>query len=179
MNEKEQGLNTLHSKLSTVMVNPLLVVFKLLPSRPIYAHCDIPCGIYDPHVAQMAAHSVLRMNQLIEKVSPDDPKEAASTIARLIEVKERHAELVKQEIRVLWGDYFKPEHIEKYPDLHDQVFQIMKLASKARQEISTDSAQKLLEAVQKIAEVFYQTKGLEVVRIPSGYPTEGEIVTHK
>lgn len=161
------------------MVNPILLVFKVLPSRPVYAHCDIPCGIYDPYMAQVAAHSVIRMTQLIEEASTEDVKAAAHKITRLTQVKEEHAEIVKREVRIIWGDFFKQEHIAKFPNLHDQVFQIMKLASKARQEFDMESAKKLLELVQLFAEEFYKAKGLEPIRIPSGYPTEGEIVSHK
>lgn len=87
--------------------------------------------------------------------------------------------MVKHELRVLWADYFKPEHIKDYPDLHDLVFQTMKLASKVRQEINPELAQQLLENTQKIAEVFYATKDMKPVRVASGYPTSGEIVLHK
>lgn len=156
------------------MINPLLLVFKLIPSRDVFAHCDIPCGIYDPHLAQMAAHTVIRMTKLIQEAGDDTHK-----ITRLTLIKEEHAEKVKHEVRVLWGDYFKPEHITKFPNLHDQVFEIMKLASKTKQEVNPEAADKLLELVQLFADEFYQTKGLETVRIASGYPTEGEIVSHK
>lgn len=161
-------------------------LIKLFPTRPIYAHCDIPCGIYDPHEAQMAAHTVIRMVNLINdlKASNEEPpfderKKIISQTSRLTKVKEEHAEKVKTEIRILWGDYFKEEHLKDHPDLHDLVFKTLKLASKARQEVNLDAAQKLLENVQKIAEIFYKTKGLEVIKIPSGYPTEGELVSHK
>lgn len=153
------------------MLKPLL---KLIPARKVYAHCDIPCGIYDPYAAQVAAHTVIRMTKLIKEAGEDVHK-----ITRLTLVKEAHAEIVKNEIRIIWADYFKPEMIEKYPDLHTQVFEIMKLASKTKQEIDSESAQKLLESVQKFAEIFWESKGMEVIRIPSGYPTEGEMVIHK
>jgi nickel superoxide dismutase len=100
-------------------------------------------------------------------------------VARLTAVKEEHAEILKREVCILWSDYFKPEHLEKFPDLHTQVWNILKLASKTKQEIDSESAAKLLEETQKFAEVFYQSKGLEPMRIPSGFPTDGEIVTHK
>lgn len=155
-------------------MNLLSFVFKALPVKPVYAHCDIPCGIYDPHAAQVAAHTVIRMTKLIQDAAGDMHK-----IARLTKVKEDHSEILKREVSILWSDYFKPEHLKKFPELHTQVWNILKLASKTKQEIDSDSAAKLLEETQKFAEVFYQSKGLEPVRIPSGFPTEGEIVTHK
>lgn len=141
-----------------------------------YAHCDIPCGIYDPYPAQMAAHTVIRMVNLIQELKKGKEKDFIHKLARYTKVKEEHAEIVKHEIRILWGDYFKEEHIREYPELHGLVFKAMKLASKARQEVSLEPAEELLATVQKIAEIFYKTKGLSPVRIKPPYPTEGEIV---
>ncbi len=155
-------------------MNVLSFLIKLLPVRPVYAHCDIPCKIYDPHAAQVAAHTVIRMTDLLKEAGDDMHK-----IVRLTQVKEQHAEILKREVSILWSDYFKPEHLEKYPDLHNQVWQILKLASQTKQEIDSEAAAKLLTEVQKLAEIFFQTKNLEPVRIPSGFPTEGEIVSHK
>ncbi len=152
-------------------MNILNEFLKIIPSKTIYAHCDIPCGIYDPYTAQIAAHSVLRMTQLLVEAGDDMHK-----IARLTAVKEEHAEKVKEEVRIIWGDYFKEEQLEKFPDLHEKVFRIMKLASKTKQEVSLESANSLLVAVQEFSEIFYQSKGLKVKRIKSIYPTEGEMV---
>jgi nickel superoxide dismutase len=161
-------------------------LLKLLPSKPVYAHCDIPCGIYDPHNMQMAAHTVIRMTTMINELTAssdnapfDERKKIIHQLSRLTKVKEEHAELLKHELRVLWGDYFKDEHLKDYPDLHDLVFKTLKLASKARQEINLDAANELLGNTQKIAEIFYKTKGKEPVRVPSVYPTEGEMVIYK
>lgn len=159
---------------------------KLLPSQPVYAHCDIPCGIYDPHQMQLAAHSILRMVNLIDELKPsteeppfDERKKIISQISRLSKVKEEHAELLKHELRVLWADYFKQEHLKEHPNLHDLVFKTMKLASKARQEVDASVAHELLENVQQIAEIFYRTKGVKPLRVKTVYPTEGEIVTYR
>ncbi|MBI2594377.1 superoxide dismutase, Ni [Candidatus Curtissbacteria bacterium] len=93
----------------------LRFVDTLFVPQVVYAHCDVPCGIYDPHEAQMAVHTVLRMTGMILdlKASSKDPsfderKRIISQIARLTKVKEEHAELVKSEVRIIWGDYFKP-----------------------------------------------------------------------
>ncbi len=158
----------------------------LLPARTVYAHCDIPCGIYDPNRAQQAAHTVIRMTNMIitleassENAPFEERKKIIHQIARLTHVKEEHAEILKHEVRILWGDYFKPEHLEKFPEINDLVLKTMKLASKARQEINMESSQELLTIVQQIAEIFYKTKGLEPVRVKSLYPTEGELVLYK
>lgn len=147
------------------------------------AHCDIPCGIYDPHEAQMAVHTIIRMTSMINELSassenPDfeERKRIISQIARLTKVKEDHAELVKAQVRIIWGDYFKPEHLTKYKNLHDLVFKIMKQASKVRQEVNLEDAQMLLSQVQKFAQIYWETKDRKTVRVKSGYPTEGEMV---
>ena len=159
------------------------VVHEVFPARTAYAHCDIPCGIYDPHLAQIAALSVVRMNQLIEALSkpgPDTSSQERDTyvgqLSRYIKVKEEHAELCKHELRILWGDYFKPEHVEEYPDLHNLFFNAMKLASKTRQEINMAAAQDLLASAQNIAEIFWKTKGADVRRQPSLQTAGGELV---
>ena len=156
---------------------------RVFQTRVAYAHCDIPCGIYDPHTAQLAALTVVRMNQLIQNLAKPEPTstpaqvEAYSTaLSRFVAVKEQHAEACKHELRVLWGDYFRPEHIQQYPDLHDRFFNAMKLASKAKQTNDMDAAQQLLAAVQGIAEIFWKTKGAKVNRQPSRQTVGGELV---
>ena len=137
------------------------------------AHCDIPCGIYDPYLAQIAALTTVRMNQLIGDLSegPDDAK-----FARYIAVKEHHAELCKHEIRIIWGDYIKPEHVEQFPELHQIVWNIMKLGSKTKQEVNLEASQDLLDNVQKFSEIFWQTKSSSVSRQPSRQTGGGELV---
>ena len=155
------------------MINITRFFIKLLPSKPVFAHCDIPCGIYDPHEAQLAAHTIIRMTNLINDASGDVHK-----IARCTRVKEEHAERVEKELETLWADYFKEEHLKDYPNLHDLIWKAIKLSGKVRQEVNPEAAGDLLKSVQEIAEIFWKTKGMESVRIPSGYPTEGEIVSH-
>lgn len=157
------------------MYRILSLLNTIRPAREVFAHCDIPCGIYDPHVMQLAAHTVLRMAQLIGEASPDD----VHGIARYTQVKEEHGELCKREIRVLWGDYFKPEHVEQYPELPELIWKGLKAGSKARQEKDVEAAKELVRICQHIAEVFWKTKGVEPVRGKSFYPTEGELVYPK
>lgn len=144
---------------------------KIKPVARVEAHCDVPCGIYDPHLAQMAAHTVIRMTQLIEEAGVDQHK-----ISRCIAVKEEHAELCKHEIRILWGDYFKPDHAKKHKNLHDLVWKVMKLGSQVRQEVNLKASVDLLETVNKIAEIFWETKGIKTVKVKAPYPTERETV---
>lgn len=156
------------------------IIEKFLPIPIVHAHCDIPCKIYDPYTAQVAAHSVIRMTQMLtESESMEDGIPREHHVARLTKVKEEQSEIVKHEIRIIWGDYFKEEQMQKVPNIAELVHSIMLLASKAKQEVNIDAANELLKKVQEFSEKFYVTKGFEPMRISSGFPTEGEIVIHK
>src|SRR5574341_1408412 len=125
------------------------------------AHCDIPCGIYDPSGAQIAALTVVRMVDLMAELEAKGgamDRAFANSMTRYIAVKEEHAEKAKQEIRVIWGDYIKPQHIEKYPQLHEVVYKIMQLGSKSRQTADRDTAVQLVDAVNQFAQIFWETK---------------------
>ncbi len=136
----------------------------LRPSTTAYAHCDIPCGIYDPHEAQLAAETVEKMTQLITDLPMPAAGDGAAMahyamqIARYTAVKEQHAERVKSEVRIIWGDYFNPERMAATPDLHSKVWNIMKVASAARQGVNMDAAKSLRAAVNEFADIFWATK---------------------
>lgn len=148
---------------------------KIKPTKLAHAHCDVPCGIYDPSSAQIAAHTVIRMTQLIE----EHKETAHHSAVRYTLVKEEHAEKVKHEIRILMGDYFKSEHVEKYPELHELVMKIMTLGSQTRQNVDMKAAEELLETTNKIAEIFWKSKGIETFRANAPYPTEKETIYPK
>lgn len=152
---------------------------KILLFRTAYAHCDIPCGIYDPHNAQMAAHTILRMTQLLNELSRKNETKVEHDLTRIVRVKEKHGELVEEELGILENDYFKEEHFKSFPQLKSLIEKAVKLSVKARQTIDIDASQELLESVMQIAEIFYKTKNLTPIRVASGYPTECEIVIHK
>ena len=144
------------------------------------AHCDIPCGIYDPHHALIGALTVIRMVDLINaKVKEHGSSLTAEFIngmARYIAVKEEHAELTKHEVRVIWGDFIKGEHVEAYPQLPGLVHRIMQLGSKARQTVERETAEALLEAVNEFAEIFWQIKGKTTKRVSAPFPVTDEMV---
>ncbi len=146
-----------------------------------YAHCDIPCGIYDPHTAQVAAHTVIRMDMLIADLekSGSMTAEERNKMVRYVTVKEQHAEICKHEIAVLWGDYFKPEHVQANPGLHELVWNTLKLASRAKQSTDIKVGEELLASVEKVAEAFWKTKNVQSARARSPYPTEREMVYPK
>ena len=149
---------------------------RALPAQDAAAHCDVPCGIYDPHTAQIAAHTVIRMVDLIEGLGDLNETAKAHTFARHVAVKEAHAALAEHEIIILWTDYFRPEHAEQFPQLHDLVWKTCKLTSTVKQQINKQAALDLLAGVQQIAEIFWETKGVKTKRVPSGQPSGGEIV---
>jgi nickel superoxide dismutase len=142
-----------------------------------HAHCDVPCGIYDPYAAQIAALTVLRMNQLAEGLQ-GGPGDLAyqNSMTRYVKAKEDHAEIVKHEVAVIWHDYIRPEFLEKYPDLHDRVFKLEKLAGQNKQQMNKDLAEQLLTGVQDFAALFWETKGVATRRVPSNQAVGGELV---
>lgn len=154
-------------------------LIKLLPQDIAYAHCDIPCGIYDPYLMQRAAHTILRMTQLLIDLKTEDQIRMAHDVARMTHVKEEHVDLLEEELETLRNDYFKDEHFKEYPSLNSLFIKTLKAASKARQEINPEAANEILSGVQEIAEIFFKTKNIEAVRVKSVYPTGGEIVLHK
>lgn len=152
---------------------------RLLNVEQVKAHCDIPCGIYDPITAQIAALTVVRMIDLmtdLESKGGERNLEYQNSLARYIFVKEEHAEKVKHEIRVIWGDYIKPQHLEKYPQLHEIVHKIMQLGSKSRQTSDRETAVQLVEAVNQFAQIFWETKGISTKRAKAPYLPALELV---
>ena len=136
----------------------------LAPTTTARAHCDIPCGIYDPAGAQTAARTVARMVELIGGINGTDVQ-AMNTFTRCVGVKEQHAELVKREVQVIWSDYFKPEHLEKFPDLHDVCWKASKAASKVKQTTDLEAAKELLGLIDKIDEMWRASGGPEKTRL--------------
>jgi nickel superoxide dismutase len=131
----------------------------LAPKTVVRAHCDVPCGIYDPAGAVLAARTVARMVELIGGIEAGSTAMAdRNKFVRCVTVKEQHAELVKREVQVIWSDYFKPEHLAANPDLHTKVWNILKLAGKNKQNIDAEAAAQLEVAVKEFAEIFWSTK---------------------
>ena len=146
------------------MFNP----FGLFKAQIAEAHCDIPCGIYDPIAAKIAAQTVQKMVQRIQALAVPDPSSGdpgavqgyVNTASRYVAVKEEHAELCKHELRVLWADYFRPEHVEAHPDLHTTFWNAEKLAGRNKQNVDMAAAQELVAAVDRISEIFWATKNV-------------------
>jgi nickel superoxide dismutase len=129
------------------------------PPRSAAAHCDIPCGIYDPEQARIEAESCYRIIEKYQASSDELYRQ------RCVVVKEERAELTKHHIDVLWHDYFKPEHVEKYPDLHEVCWKASKAASKVKQTTELAAAEELLALIDKIDEMWKGSGGLEKTRL--------------
>ena len=137
---------------------------KLFPARmTASAHCDGPCGIYDPASARIAAEAALSMTKKILNLDPDDRSfTTANSLSRYISIKEEQAQLAKTDLLILWTDYFKPTHLEQYPDLHDTFWQAAKLCSAVKVEVSLEKAEELMKSINKIHNIFWATKGRDV-----------------
>jgi nickel superoxide dismutase len=123
-----------------------------IPATTVYAHCDLPCGIYDPAQARIEAASVYAVTK--KYLENEDP--AFRTRALLI--KDERAELVKHHLWVLWTDYFKPEHLVAHPELHETLWAATKAAGEAKHHTDLDTSKALLDAVDKVGELFAATK---------------------
>ena len=140
------------------------------------AHCDVPCGIYDPISAQIAALTVVRMIDLMNDLGGQQDLASQNSLSRYVAVKEEHAEKAKHEIRVIWGDYIKPNHLEEYPELHGLTHQIMQLGSKCRQTVDRETAVGFVAAINQFAETFWKTKGVATKRAKAPYAPALELV---
>lgn len=128
--------------------------------KPVYAHCDIPCGIYETDTMRHAADTCLRMIEKIEALEGADEEKSAAhnNFIRMVMIKERHAQLCKEQLYILWSDYFKPEHLEKLPNLHQTFWMAAKQCSKVKQSISRAEAEKLVQMVGEIESIFKQSQ---------------------
>ncbi len=134
----------------------------------VEAHCDGPCGVYDPASARIAAEAVLSMTKKILALEPPKSGDAKAmadylnTMARYINIKEEQAHLAKTELLVLWTDYFKPVHLDAHPDLHDIFWNAAKLCSAVKVEVNQQKAEQLMESINKIHDIFWGTKNRDV-----------------
>ncbi len=128
--------------------------------KPVYAHCDVPCGIYETDTMMHAATTCKRMVEKYQElgaVNADDP-ESFNSATRFIMQKEQQAQKCKDELYLLWSDYFKPEHLQKFPDLHDTFWRATKQCSKVKQTNSAEECDKLIEMVDAVAHIFADSK---------------------
>jgi len=132
---------------------------RLAPTTTVRAHCDLPCGVYDPEQARIEAESCFR---IMEKYQANTDE---TFRARAIGIKEERAELVKHHLDVLWHDYFKPEHVEKVPNLHDLFWKATKAASKVKASVDPADGQALLDLIDEVDAAWKATGGAEKTRV--------------
>ena len=122
------------------------------PTVEVHAHCDLPCGVYDPAQARIEAESV---KAIIGKLADNDDPDFRT---RAVIIKEQRSELVKHHLWVLWTDYFKPPHLEKYPELHDLFWRATKAAGESKKSLDPAQGEQLLGLIGEIDKIFWETK---------------------
>ena len=138
------------------------------PAPTAEAHCDGPCGVYDPASIRIAAEAAVSMTKKMLALTPPDASDSTAmaaylnTMSRYATIKEQQAHLAKEELLVLWTDYFKPPHLEAYPDLHTTFWKAAKACSSVKVEVSAQHAQELMDAVREIHTIFWATKGRDI-----------------
>lgn len=129
-----------------------------------HAHCDVPCGVYETDSALWAVETC---QKLVEKLlALEAPaagnKQAAleyqNTVTRSVLVKEEYAQICKNQLLILWTDYFKPEHLAKWPDIHDKIWKATKQCSTVKRTVNLDEVKKLRVLVEEIATIFKSSK---------------------
>ena len=131
----------------------------------VNAHCDGPCGVYDPASTRVAAEAVLAMTKKLIALTPPSSTDSeewaaySNTFSRFVAVKEEQAKETKKEILILWTDYFKPVHLETYPELHETIWKATKLCSACKVSIDLSQAEELMNHVEQIHNIFWASKG--------------------
>lgn len=128
------------------------ILLKFINVGDVYAHCDLMCGVYDPAQARIEAQSVYNAIKMYNDSNDEVFKQ------RAVLIKEERAELVKHHLWVLWTDYFKPEHVEKFKNLHNLFWQATKAAGQVKKSVELSDAQKLIDKIDEIGKTFEQTK---------------------
>ncbi len=135
----------------------------LRPSLTASAHCDGPCGVYDPASARIAAEAVLSMAKKLVDLGDGNDLASENTRSRFIAIKEEQAQLAKEELLILWTDYFKPPHLEANPGLHDTFWNAAKLCSQNKVEVNVEAAQALVDTIGEIHNIFWASKSRDDV----------------
>ena len=144
------------------------LLFHLLKIKTADAHCDVPCGIYDPATASLAAKTVWTLTKKIidlpvpsASAKPEEARAFENTVTRMVKVKEDHAQICKQELLILWTDYFKPNHAEMFPDLHTTFWNAAKLCSYVKQNVDLAKAEELQQVCAKVTEMFKKAEAVK------------------
>lgn len=147
------------------LLNLLASLLEKFPAQPAHAHCDVPCGVYEPDSMAWAAETCFKLAQKLEGLElpitlrgKHEVLDFHNTVTRAVMVKEEYAEICKRQVLILWTDYFKPEHLAKWPNLHETVWKITKQCSVVKRSVSSAEAQKLKDMVGELAGIFAESK---------------------
>ena len=144
------------------------------PATAVEAHCDGPCGIYDPASARVAGEAVRSMTKKILSLTPPDASDGAAmaaylnTLSRYVAIKEEEAQTCKDQLLILWTDFFKPQHLAAHPGLHDTFWKAAKLCSACKVEVSAQHADELMDAIEAIHTMLWSVKGRDVDWVLAG-----------
>ena len=156
------------------MIHRILTqIDKYINFDTVKAHCDVPCGVYDPIPAQIAAMTVARMTDTIIDLEEHEVKDHNSErdfhyhnkITRMVKEKDRSGSIIKEEINIIWGDFYKAPQFEQFPELHELAHGIMLKASKCKQNVDKEASRELVEQLNKFAEIFRKIKGINSKRV--------------
>lgn len=142
----------------------LRLLDKISPPKKVYAHCDVPCGVYEIDSMKWAVETCMKLvTKLLALELPDLKNKEAfleyqNTVARSVATKEEYAHICKEQVLILWTDYFKPEHLAANPDLHDKIWKATKQCSIVKRTVSLDEVNKLKTMVDEIAQIFLASK---------------------
>lgn len=144
----------------------------------VFAHCDIPCKIYDPIFAQISVLTMIRLVDLIDEldISNSSSINDKAQFNRLVSQKEEHGIKVKDEISIIWGDYFKKPQFDEFPEIHELTHLIMLQCSKSKQNLDRSCVIELLVSVNRFAEIFWHTKNIKTFKAKCPYPPELALV---
>tara|TARA_B100000686_G_scaffold252705_1_gene263477 strand:- start:14 stop:517 length:504 start_codon:yes stop_codon:yes gene_type:complete len=144
----------------------------------VFAHCDIPCKIYDPIFSQISVLTMIRLVDLIDEldISNSSSINDKAQFNRLVSQKEEHGIKVKDEISIIWGDYFKKPQFDEFPEIHELTHLIMLQCSKSKQNLDRSCVIELLVSVNRFAEIFWYTKNIKTFKAKCPYPPELALV---
>ena len=124
----------------------------------VYAHCDVPCGVYEPDSMRWAVETCEKMVDKLLHLELPAYIDYHNTFSRGVSVKEEYAEIAKKQVLILWTDYFKPEHLQKWPDLHQKIWMATKQCSVVKRTVNMDEVRKLRTMIEEIATIFAESK---------------------
>ncbi|MCB0326799.1 MAG: hypothetical protein KDD52_04185 [Bdellovibrionales bacterium] len=136
-------------------------VLVLFCSGSLWAHCQVPCGIYDDH---MRIHMIEEHIDTIEKAQSQIQASSRKKhldqhqMIRWIQTKEDHS----SQIQEIVSQYFLTQRIKRdmkgYAELLELSHQLLVAAMKAKQTIDSQAVQDLRKALGRFETLYEQAK---------------------